>query len=424
MTERANEQRRGTGGINPRAAAWLAWSVCAVSLALFALTLLMSFVGWATSLPTLWYSWSSNAVEALGYVGAPLLGGLVASRLPGNPYGWLWLGFGLSVAILTFGGTYAAFTLTTRSDLLPAPLLTRAVGDTVGFVGAVATLPLLLLLFPDGRLPSRRWRFPAWVIVSVAAVLGIAAPFQNDRTEYAPYKDPLAVGDGVFEGAIDAIVIAGVLILFGAIGISALSLAFRYRGATGVERQQIKWFAFAATLLSGYLVLTFLPLSVLLNDLLGSIAFAGLCAALGVAIFKHRLYDIDVIINRTLVYGSLTAILAGVYFGSVTATQTLFRTLTDQEQLPQLIVVASTLVIAALFTPLRRRIQSFIDRSFYRSKYDAAKTLEGFSKKLRDETDLEALSGDLVGMVRETMQPAHVSLWLRPDTVQKGEQSG
>jgi hypothetical protein len=336
----------------------------------------------------------------------------------------LWLGFGLSVAILTFGGTYAAFTLTTRSDLLPAPLLTRAVGDTVGFVGAVATLPLLLLLFPDGRLPSRRWRFPAWVIVSVAAVLGIAAPFQNDRTEYAPYKDPLAVGDGVFEGAIDAIVIAGVLILFGAIGISALSLAFRYRGATGVERQQIKWFAFAATLLSGYLVLTFLPLSVLLNDLLGSIAFAGLCAALGVAIFKHRLYDIDVIINRTLVYGSLTAILAGVYFGSVTATQTLFRTLTDQEQLPQLIVVASTLVIAALFTPLRRRIQSFIDRSFYRSKYDAAKTLEGFSKKLRDETDLEALSGDLVGMVRETMQPAHVSLWLRPDTVQKGEQSG
>ena len=424
MTERTNVQPRGIGGINHRAAAWLAWSVCAVSLSLFALTFLMSFVGWATSLPALWYSWSSNAVEALGYVGAPLLGGLVASRLPRNPFGWLWLGFGLSVAILTFGGTYAAFTLTTRSDLLPAPLLTRAVGDTVGFVGAVATLPLLLLLFPDGRLPSRRWRFPAWVIVSVAAVLGIAAPFQNDRSEYAPYTDPLAVGDGVFEGAIDVIVIAGVLILFGAIGISALSLVFRYRGATGVERQQIKWFAFAATLLSGYLVLTFLPLSVLLNDLLGSIAFTGLCAALGVAIFRHRLYDIDVIINRTLVYGLLTAILAGIYFGSVTATQNLFRTLTDQEQLPQLVVVASTLVIAALFNPLRRRIQAFIDRRFYRRKYDARKTLEDFSATLRDETDLDALNDDLVSVVRDTMQPAHVSLWLRPDAASQRQRPG
>jgi hypothetical protein len=137
--------------------------------------------------------------------------------------------------------------------------------------------------------------------------------------------------------------------------------------------------------------------------------------AAGVAILRYRLYDIDVIINRTLVYGSLTAILVGVYFGGVTATQALFRTLTGQEKLPQLVVVASTLVIAALFNPLRRRIQSFIDRSFYRSKYDAAKTLEGFSMKLRDETDLNALSDDLVRVVRETMQPAHVSVWLPPD---------
>jgi hypothetical protein len=141
--------------------------------------------------------------------------------------------------------------------------------------------------------------------------------------------------------------------------------------------------------------------------------------AAGVAILRYRLYDIGVIINRTLVYGSLTAILVGVYFGGVTATQALFRTLTGQEKLPQLVVVASTLVIAALFNPLRRRIQSFIDRSFYRSKYDAAKTLEGFSRKLRDETDLNALSDDLVRVVRETMQPAHGSLWLHPDPALK-----
>jgi hypothetical protein len=139
-------------------------------------------------------------------------------------------------------------------------------------------------------------------------------------------------------------------------------------------------------------------------------------AAIGIAILRYRLYDIDVVINRTLVYGSLTGILALVYFGGVTATQALLRTLTSQQELPQLVIVASTLLIAALFNPLRRRVQGFVDRRFYRRKYDARKTLEGFSARLRDETDLEALSEDLVGVVRETIQPAHVRLWLRSPT--------
>jgi hypothetical protein len=136
--------------------------------------------------------------------------------------------------------------------------------------------------------------------------------------------------------------------------------------------------------------------------------------AIGFAVLKYRLYDIDVVINRTLVYGSLTAALAAVYFGGVTATQAIFRAFTAQEQQPQIAIVVSTLIIAALFNPLRRRIQSFIDRRFYRRKYDARKTLEAFSARLRDETDLEALNSDLVRAVRETMQPARVSLWLRP----------
>jgi hypothetical protein len=150
----------------------------------------------------------------------------------------------------------------------------------------------------------------------------------------------------------------------------------------------------------------------------------GIPISIGIAILRYRLYDIDTLINRTLVYGSLTVLLAVVYFGGVTATEALFQTLTGQQKLPQLAVVVSTLVIAALFNPLRLRIQAFTDRRFYRSKYDAAKTLESFSAKLRDETDLDALSNDLVGVVRETMQPAPVTLWLQPDPAPRssGEQ--
>jgi hypothetical protein len=198
-----------------------------------------------------------------------------------------------------------------------------------------------------------------------------------------------------------------------------ISVLVRFRRARGDEQQQIKWFASAAALtlvwilVFGQSTLRGLPGAIVALSAL--LVIPSIPIATGIAILRYRLYDIDRIINRTLVYASLTAILVGVYFGGVTATQALFRTITGQEQSPQLVVVASTLVIAALFNPLRRRIQSFIDLSFYRSKYDAAKTLEGFSMKLRDETDLEALSDELVGVVRGTMQPAHVSLWLRPE---------
>jgi hypothetical protein len=166
-----------------------------------------------------------------------------------------------------------------------------------------------------------------------------------------------------------------------------------------------------------------LPPPPLWFELLFSVAvlsFAGVPVAIGFAVLRYRLCEIDTVINRTLVYGALTSSLALVYFGGVAITQTIYRAFTGQEQQPQLAIVISTLVIAALFNPLRRRIQGFIDRRFYRSKYDAAKTLEAFSAKLRDETDLDALSSDLVGVVREAMQPAHVSLWLRPELSPRG----
>jgi hypothetical protein len=218
-----------------------------------------------------------------------------------------------------------------------------------------------------------------------------------------------------------------VLLVFSCLASITSSLA-RWVWARGQERQQLKWFTYAAaTMIGGFLSAVTIGNSVELmwdvGILVGIVGFAFLPIATAIEILKYRLYDIDRIINRTLVYGLLTAILAGVYFGGVTATQALFQTLTSQEQLPQLVVVASTLLIAALFTPLRRLIQSFIDRRFYRRKYDARKALETFSAQLRNETDLDALSDDLVGVVRETMRPAHVSLWLKPETAQKGQQT-
>ena len=199
----------------------------------------------------------------------------------------------------------------------------------------------------------------------------------------------------------------------------------RLRHATWVERQQIKWFAYAITVTATGAILTYtigeasgIPWVRGIGFVVVMIGLMGIPTSVGIAILRYRLYDIDHIINRTLVFGALTTLLVAVYVGSVVSLQGALRALSGQES--QLAVVASTLLIAALFNPLRRRIQSFIDRRFYRKKYDARKTLEAFSTKLRDETDLEAVSGDLVGVVRETMQPAHVSLWLRPDPRPRG----
>jgi len=220
--------------------------------------------------------------------------------------------------------------------------------------------------------------------------------------------------------------------------VSASSLILRYLRSDQEVREQIKWLAFAASVIALGVFFAVVQGTFFASDEAGStdrlwgkllqdaltFSFAGVPVAIGFAVLKYRLYGIDVVINRALVYGSLTIMLALVYFGGVTATQALFQTLTSQEQLPQLAVVISTLVIAALFSPLRRRIQSFIDRRFYRRKYDARKTLEAFSARLRDHTDLQALNGELTRVVRETVQPEHVSLWLRPDPASNGEKAG
>jgi hypothetical protein len=210
------------------------------------------------------------------------------------------------------------------------------------------------------------------------------------------------------------------------IAVSVASLLMRRLYARGVERQQTKWFTYTSAVAASGAILQYIisePLELLwlggVGHALVLTGLAGMPISMGIAITRYRLYDIDIIINRTLVYGPLTATLVALYFGGIVLLQRMFVVLTGQKS--TLAVVASTLVIAALFTPLRRRIQSFIDRRFYRRTYDARKTLEAFSTKLKNETDLHALSDDLVAVVRETMQPAHVSLWLRSETAQKGQ---
>jgi hypothetical protein len=291
----------------------------------------------------------------------------------------------------------------------------------------------LILLFPDGKLPSRRWRPLAWLsgVVMVLASLGIT--FAPGPLEGHPgARNPFGL-----EGA-PWVATAGIVILLLlplCMLASALSLVLRYRRSGGEEREQIKWIAYTASVVGLlYLIamvssLTFsgpwgaagTPLWLGLLQQAALVSFTAVPIAVGFAVLKYRLYDIDVVINRTLVYGSLTATLVALYFGGIVVLQRFFVALTGEKS--TLAVVASTLVIAALFNPLRRRNQSFIDRRFYRRKYDAAKTLEAFSAKLRDETDLGALSDDLVGVVSETMQPAHVSLWLRPNTDSKSQQA-
>jgi hypothetical protein len=397
-----------------RASAWLAWSVCAGSLVLMAFSLILIVFGWSTPLPRGWTPWRNEAIEVVGNIGAPILGGLIASRRPKNLYGWVWLGFALSIALVGLAEPYAAYALVVEPGSLPAPRTVNMM-LSLGWGTLITLIPFILLLFPTGRLPSRRWRFLAWIVL-VAGTTTLPLAFFSTYSGQGPVKSPFGVG-GAVEETTSIVSLGAILVVFSAIILSAFSLVVRYHRASGVERQQLKWFALAAVLIGGIIVVDLLSLDVLLGGTLWNVlvaaAFAGLYVTVGIAIFRYRLYDIDVIINRTLVYGPLTATLAAVYFGGIVVLQRLFVVLTGEQS--TLAIVASTLLIAALFNPLRRRIQGFIDRRFYRRKYDAAKTLEAFGSRLRDQTNLDALSNDVVRVAETTVQPAHVSLWLRPE---------
>ena len=393
-----------------RAPTRLAWSLCGLGLALLVATLLVLLADRPPVRPG-GDPWGRQVADLLGLAGAPLLGGLIAARRPDNPYGWLWLAFGLSLAVSAFADAYAAVALTSSPFGLPGLALVVWLGG-VGFTAALGMFPFLFLLFPTGRLPSPRWRLWAWAIVVVGALTLVAVAFGSE-TLADEVANPLAVG-GWLGDVLDRSVNLGYVGLFVATALSALVLPLRLRRARGVERQQLKWFAYAAALLGAFILADELGLqtSGLVDVLAETLTMAGVYAGIGIAVLRYRLYEIDRLINRTLVYGLLTALLGLVYAGSVLVLGQLFGGLGRDP--PSWVVAGVTLTVAALFQPARRRIQGAVDRRFNRRRYDMAKTIERFSTRLRDEVDLDTLSAELLGVVEQTVQPTTASLWLRP----------
>ncbi|CAN5293968.1 hypothetical protein BH18ACT10_BH18ACT10_15440 [soil metagenome] len=375
--------------------------------------------------------WSENPVENVqslvfdvGFGAFAVVGAMLLAKRPANLIGWILSAIALLLAIPLAGGAYATYVMIARGRPDALAIVGAWAVNWFWFLMLALALIYLPMLFPDGRLLSRRW-LPVAVLAGIGplGIVLLRALVDTLSLNEAPgftIDNPIGI-EGL--GRVEDLPIFGVLNgLFIAGGVGAVaSVVVRFRRSRGIERQQMKLFAYVTAVFLGGAVLTgavsdatgvrWLEGS---SYVLSMVGLVGLPIAVGVAILRHRLYDIDVIINRTLVYLSLTVMLLLLYIGGVTATQALLGALTGHQKLPQLAVVISTLVIAALFNPLRRRTQGFIDRRFYRNKYDAEQVLASFSARLRDETDLETLSGDLISVVRDTVQPEHVLLWLRP----------
>ena len=399
--------------MSKRTASWLAWSMCALSLALTALSLLLLALIMTYPDAYIFDHWFDSTLAAISF--SPV-GAVIASRsLPSNLIGWLFCATGLVFAVVHFAAQYAVFTLVAEPGSLPAGEAAAWISSWL-WVVQLGLVAFLFLLFPTGGLPGSRWRWFAWLTVLLVLVGAVMLAFSpGPIIVIGSIENPLGVeGLPNVYGLVFRLV---ELVMNALMFVALISLVIRLRRARQIERQQIKWFVYATALTLSGAILTY-PVS----DAIGSvwlkwIAFVPLIVgvlaipiSMGIAILRYRLYEIDLIINRTLVYGLLTVMLGLVYFGSVTALQYLFSLLTGQGN--TLAIVAYTLAIAALFNPLRRRIQGFIDHRFYRRKYNVRKTLEAFGSKLRDETDLEKLCEDLGEVVDETMQPSHISLWL------------
>ena len=375
--------------MNVRVAAWIAWSLAALSVAMFVAGSVLYVLARSAQSPGEWVTIGtvSEMLTFVPYLAFPIIGALVASRRPENPIGWICLASGLLFMLLAVTDSYSIYG-TASPGSVPFPVAVGTIGNQWLWVPTVGLLGIfLILLFPDGKLPSKRWRPLAWLsgvmIVLLSITEGLApGPLENQ----GGVRNPFGLEELPWLVTVSYIVLP---LLPLCILASAVSMVLRFRRSRGEERQQIKWFTFVVffaglmyfiVMISQVVVvlgsddnLPQTPLWVELLFSLAALGFAGVPISIGFAVLKYRLYDIDVVINLTLVYGSLTAALVAIYLGGVATTQAILRALTDQTEQPQLAIVVSTIVIAAVFNPLRRRIQSFIDRRFYRRKYDARK---------------------------------------------------
>jgi hypothetical protein len=403
------------------------WRPVVLACALWALVLLgLAATTWLDHLlrragrPDLAHQGAHPVATALAALSATTVGAVVASRRPSHPVGWLLLGLGLSVPGSDVLDGYVDYGQLARPGSLPAARYLAVYSPAV-FMAGLACVGFVLLLTPGGSLPSpsRRWRWWARALgaAPVAFLLTVALlPEPLDPT-YESVANPLGLHGGLpVEVLLLAVnLVAGAVILL-TVPIACVSLAGRFRHARGLERQQLRWLAFAAGLasvgaalvLAGTSVPTSPSFTLALITWGGGVCLVLLPLAIGAAVLRYRLYDLDRIISRTLAYGLLTVLLGGAYAGIVLGLGQLLG------RGSSLVVAAATLTVAALFQPARRRIQSAVDRRFNRRRYDAARMIQAFSGRLRQQVDLEALTGELLAVAEQTMQPTRVSLWLRP----------
>jgi hypothetical protein len=376
----------------------------AASAAFVVGALVLLALSWGAPLPD---SWGFRGYHIIHAVGFTAVGAIVALRRPANAIGWLLLSAGFVAALGAFGLEYGIFAIVGRATALPGGVLGAWLGSWTWVLYVAGILPFLLLSFPDGRLLSPRWRLVAWAAIPSLLVTAALMAFKPGPLQEAAYTDnPFTTLSPSMVEVLAAIGIGSIVPVMGG---ASWSLVLRFRRSTGIEREQIKWLAFSA-----------IPLfaaglgSAVLPDKLGQVLFVFLLlcvpAAVGIAVLRYRLYDINVLINRALVYGTLSAMLIGIYVATVVLVGAAIRPFTSGSELA---VAVSTLATLGLIQPLRRRIQAAVDRRFYRSRYDAVRTLDAFSVRLRDEVDLDAVRAELVSAARGAVQPAHASVWLR-----------
>jgi hypothetical protein len=393
---------QGGGTLTTRRSGRIAWSLWALTvLSIVATFVVPSDSADSDSLATL----LAFGVFVLSFM---TVGALVASRRPENPLGWILCSAGLAYAVAGVSASYAG-SLTGSGDRDFLIALADWFSGWAWMAGIGPAITFMLLLFPTGHLPGRRWRPVAWLAGGAVAAVVIGLALSPDLATESGRSNPLGVGGAEIPAAI-----GGFLLIPAALA-SVASVGLRFRRAGYQERRQLKWLTSAGALVAVVAVGILVAESTVgtsdnFSNTAVSAAIAALPISIGIAILRHGLFDIDVVINRTLVYGGLTATLAGAYLGTVLLLQLALSPLTEQSDLA---IAGSTLAVAALFRPARSRIQKLVDRRFYRRRYDAAQTLERFGGRLRDEVDLERLGGELRAVVSETLQPTRVSLWLR-----------